>query len=101
MKSFKEYKKILEQTDDVSKLEPKALKWLKGKYGDMYDFKYIKGMEMDGDGSKTYSVTVDNDHFKLNLRKFSSEIDKEGNDVVGFDIQPSVAPEEIEKEQEL
>jgi uncharacterized protein YycO len=101
MISFKKYVSLIEEDDDVAKLEPKALKWLKGKYGDLYDFKFIKGMEMDGNDCKSYSVSVDGDNFKLHLRKFKSGVDVKAKDVVGFDIIPSISPEELEKEKEL
>ena len=97
MISFKAF--ITEETTFNEKQALKdAMSWLENKYGkDLYTFKNIPGMDMQGEKTKVYDIVVGDNHYILNLKKFDSNSD--GTlDSVGFDVLPAVAPDEDEDE---
>jgi hypothetical protein len=74
-----------------------ALKWMKNKYDDLYDFMHIPGMDMNGENTKTYDIVVDGRTYILKLKKFDSNGDGKKN-ALGFDVKPAVEPDEEEDE---
>lgn len=100
MKSFSQYKNnTISEEFDTTKAVKDALQWLGNKYGkDLFTFKHIESMNMDGDKIKSYDINVNGNTYKLNLRKFDSNGDGE-TDMVGFDVQQDHnEPEELEDE---
>lgn len=98
--TFKQYNKDqnINEEFDLNKAVKDATQWMENKYGkDIYTFKHIEDMDMNGSKVKTYDITVGEETYKLNLRKFDSNNDGD-MDTVGFDIQPS-AVEKIEPEE--
>jgi len=94
MISFKKYLK--EDNPEITDKEIKAAnKWLKNKYGnDVYNFKYIKGLTMDGEKTKSYDISVDNQTYTLNLKKFETSDGK--IPTLGFDVFHPIEDEEDE-----
>jgi len=93
MKSFKYF---LKEEFESKAYEKLALKWLENKYGkDLYTFKFIPNMDMNGEKVKVYDVSVDNKEFALNLKLFDTNGDGSA-DTLGFDIKPAVEKEEEE-----
>lgn len=100
MQSLKNYKALMLEEFNQKKAVSDALTWMENKYGkDLYVFKNIEGMDMNGSKTKTYDITVGEETYKLNLRKFDSNGDGD-LDTVGFDVLPS-AEEKVEPEAEL
>jgi predicted RNA-binding protein with TRAM domain len=97
MKPFKKYLNEVAEFNDKQAIKDSE-KWLNNKYGkDLYTFKNIPGMKMEGEKTKVYDIVVDGKTYQLNLKKFDSNGD--GNlDTLGFDVLPSV---EAEEEDEL
>jgi hypothetical protein len=96
MFSFKKY--LIEATEFNEEQAIKdALKWMKNKYDDLYDFKNIPGMDMNGENTKTYDIVVDGRTYILRLKKFDSNGDGKKN-ALGFDVLPAVEPKEEEDE---
>ena len=97
--NFKNYK-LLKEADETSQAAVKdALAWLNKKYGEeLYTFKNMPNMKMDGTKIKTYDINVGEETYALNLRKFDSNGDGE-LDTVGFDVIS--ATEEEHEEDEL
>jgi len=96
---FRDY--LIAEDFDQTKAVKDALEWMTKKYGkDRFAFRHIEGMQVRGANTKTYDITINDDVYMLNLRKFDSNGD--GNsDTIGFDIE-SVSPEaEPEQEPEL
>lgn len=99
MKSFKYFQsKTINEEFDVDKAVKDALHWMENKYGkELYTFKHVEGMNMNGSKTKSYDINVGENTYKLNLRKFDSNGDGE-MDTVGFDVQPDHnEPEEVEE----
>jgi len=95
--TFKQYKKTsINEEFDEAKAVKDALQWMENKYGsDMYKFKNIENMKMDGEKTKSYDITVGENTYTLNLKKFDSNGD--GNlDTLGFDVLPDAEEEEDE-----
>ena len=101
---------------DDKQAEIDAERWLTAKYGeDLYTFKRIKGMSMDAEIVKVYSISVGDNAYSLNLRKYDGVADGSDvngpkdtiQDVLGYDVLPGQEapeieePEEIEQELEL
>jgi hypothetical protein len=95
MKPFKKYLNEVSTFDDKKAVQD-AEKWLANKYGkDLYTFQNIPGMKMEGEKTKSYDIVVDGRTYQLNLKKFDSNGD--GTlDTLGFDVLPSIEPEEDE-----
>ena len=73
-----------------------ATKWMTNKYQDKYEFKYVPNMIVAGEKYKSYDISVGDNMYKLNLRKFDSNGDGEG-DTLAFDVMPiAVEPDEPE-----
>ena len=96
MISFKKYLKEAEEFDEKKAVQD-ALKWMKNKYDDLYDFKHIPGMSMEGQHTKQYDIVVDGRTYILKLKKFDSNGDGKKN-AIGFDVLPAVEPQEDEDE---
>jgi len=98
---FSTFKKRINEEFNLDKAVKDALKWMENKYGkDLYNFKHIENMNMDGDVVKTYDITVGDNAYTLNLKKFDSTGDGE-LDTLGFDVLPaSVEPEDNKEEKE-
>jgi len=99
--TFKQFNKtlILEEFD-LAKAVKEATQWMENKYGkDLYTFKHIEDMDMNGAKVKSYDITVAENTYKLNLRKFDSNGDGD-MDTVGFDVQ-AAQPEKEKEEEEL
>jgi len=104
MINFKIYLKEQEQ----KKLSPEfnekkavsgALKWLENKYGkELYKFKHIPNMKMEGEKTKTYDISVDGNEYELHLKLFDTNGDG-SMDTLGFDVLPAI--EEPEEKDEL
>jgi hypothetical protein len=97
--NFREY--IKEEFDQTVAVKD-ALTWLKNKYGaDTFTFKHIENMVANGSKTKSYDITIGDNVYLLNLRKFDSNGDGTP-DTVGFDVKsvvPNAEPdEEIEAE---
>ena len=89
MIKFSSFKKAMNEEFNLDKAVKDALKWMTNKYGkDLYNFKHIENMNMDGDVTKTYDINVDNNTYILNLKKFDSTGDGE-LDALGFDVLPA------------
>jgi len=98
--TFKDYNKSqnLNEEFDLTKAVKDATQWMENKYGaELYTFKHIEDMDMNGSKVKSYDITVGEDTYKLNLRKFDSNGDGD-SDTVGFDVQPSAAEKEEPEE---
>ncbi len=104
MVKFSSFRKKIIEAFDVDKAVKDALKWMEGKYGkDLYNFKHIENMNMDGNVVKTYDITVDDNTYILNLKKFDSNGDG-SLDTLGFDVLPAndeVAEEPEENKDEI
>lgn len=100
MNSFKTYKTVLLEEFNKEKAVKDALQWMKNKYGeDLYTFKHIENLDMNGTKVKTYDINVGEESYKLNLRKFDSNGDGE-SDTLGFDVETiALDPEENEEEE--
>lgn len=97
MYSLKQYRSFLAESEIQDKSVQDALSWLKNKYGeDLYTFKNIPGMDMNGSVTKSYDITVGEETYKLHLRKFDTNNDGD-MDTVGFDVI-STSPEEKKEE---
>ena len=73
------------QAFDQSKLKSAALKWLKAKWEDNYEFIHKPNL-MDAD--KTFHVSQDGEQFSIAGRKYDSNGDGEKN-AVAFKIIPA------------
>ena len=80
-----------EQSFDQSKLKAKALKWLKAKWEDQYEFIHKPNL---ADADKTFHVSQEGEQFSIAGRKYDSNGDGEKN-AVAFKIIP--AEQEPEK----
>lgn len=100
MIKFSSFKKAMNEEFNLDKAVKDALKWMENKYGkDLYNFKHIENMNMDGDVVKTYDITVGDNAYILNLKKFDSTGDGE-LDTLGFDVLPAHVEEEDEEEKD-
>lgn len=98
--NFREYVSITEDFD-LTKAVKSALTWLENKYGnDSFTFKHIEGMVLQGAQTKSYDITVGDDVYQLDLRKFDSNGDGKG-DTIGFDVKPVAHDKEDNEPQEL
>ena len=70
---------------DQTKLKSKALKWLKAKWTDSYDFIHKPNLT---DGDKTFHVSQDGEQFSIVGRRYDSNGDGEKNSVA-FKIVPA------------
>lgn len=97
--NFKNYK-LLKEEEEINKEGIKdALVWLKNKYGEeLYTFKNMPNMKMDGTKIKTYDINVGEETYQLNLRKFDSNGDGE-MDTVGFDVISATEEPETEEDE--
>jgi hypothetical protein len=93
------FRDFIREDFNQTKAVKDALTWLNDKYGkDMYKFKYIDGMVINGTKSKTYDINVGDNVYQLNLRKFDSNGDGI-SDTVGFDVQPVAIPKETKDKE--
>lgn len=92
--NFREYINEKDTKDTSSPAIKDALKWLKNKYGDRFTFKHIDGMVASGANTRSYDITINDNVYQLNLRKFDSNGDGQ-SDTIGFDVK-SVVPDEPE-----
>jgi len=99
MQSFKNYKSVIlteEEADAQSQKD--ALQWLHNKYGEeLYTFKYVDNLSMEGEKTKTYDIAVGENEYILDLKKFDSNNDGDA-DTVAYNVRPSVNPEDDEDE---
>ncbi len=77
---------------DVKKLVPLAMKWLKSKFGDEFEFKHKQNLSEIG---KTYYASIDGKEFGIAGKKFDTTGDGEA-DTVLFKILPDEEEEEKE-----
>ena len=88
MQRFSSYKRSLKEEFNIHDAVKDALIWLENKYGkDLYTFKHIEKMNMDGDTTKVYDIHVKDNAYVLNLKKFNSVGDD--LDILGFDVYPA------------
>jgi len=100
MVKFSTFRKKLTEEFNLDKAVKDALKWMENKYGkDLYNFKHIENMNMEGDIVKTYDITVGDNAYTLNLKKFDSSGDGE-LDTLGFDVLPAHVEREEDTEEE-
>ena len=96
--TFAQYNKAsnLNEEFDMAKAIKDATQWMENKYGkDLYTFKNIENMDMASEKTKSYDITVGEETYKLNLRKFDSNGDGD-SDTIGFDVQPAAEEQEEE-----
>jgi len=100
MIKFSSFRKKITEEFNLDKAVKDALKWMENKYGkDLYSFKHIENMNMEGDIVKTYDITVGDNAYTLNLKKFDSSGGDE-LDTLGFDVLPARAEPEEKPEEE-
>ena len=97
--TFKQYTKSqINEEFDLNKAVKDATLWMENKYGkDMYTFKHIENMDMAGQKVKSYDITVGENTYKLNLKKFDSNGDGD-SDTIGFDVLSDAIEQEEEEE---
>ena len=81
-------------SEEQKKLLPLALKWLKNRFGDGFNFKHNPKLNVPN--MKSYNVSVDNKEFILSGRGFDTSEDGKV-DTVLFRIDTIEEPEETEK----
>ena len=96
--TFKQYNKsLICEEFNLDKAVKNATQWMENKYGaDLYKFKHIEDMEMQGEKIKSYNITVGEDTYLLNLRKFDSNGDGD-LDTIGFDVKTDAEEKEEEE----
>lgn len=88
------FKKFLKEEFNQTKAIKDAETWLRAKYGEIFDYKYMENMALDSEVIRSFDISVGEEKYQINVRKFMTQ-DPSEKDTIGFDVLPTtVEPEE-------